>query len=145
MGALQQYLKHRIQAVTGVTSGVLVWALLALVCAPLAVGFFILSAYVALAERYGSMSSALILAAGFLLIAVIALIACMTLHNRTQERARLALAARQSTPWLDPSLLGVIMQTSRRLDRRWLVALLAIPLAAGAGLHWYNQRRLPLR
>jgi hypothetical protein len=39
MGALQQYLKHRIQAVTGVTSGVLVWALLALVCAPLAGGF----------------------------------------------------------------------------------------------------------
>jgi hypothetical protein len=145
MGALQRYLKQRIQAATGLTSGVLLWAVIALVFAPLAIVFFILAAYVALAERYGPMLSALIFAAGFLLIAIVGLIACMTLHNRTKERAQLALAARQPAPWLDPSLLGVILQISRRLDRRWLVGLLAIPLAAGAGLHWYNQRRLPLR
>jgi hypothetical protein len=145
MGALQRYLKQRIQATTGLTSGVLLWAVIALVFAPLAIVFFILAAYVALIERYGPMLSALILAAGFLLTAIVGLIVCMRLHNRTKERAQLALTARQPTPWLDPSLLGVILQISRRLDRRWLVALLAIPLAAGVGLHWYNQRRLPLR
>ncbi len=143
MSTLLHSLKLRILAKTGVTSGLLVWAVIALSFGALALVFFIVTAYVALAGRYGPLASSLMLAAGFLVIAVIAFAACMTLHSRTKERARLALAARQATPWLDPSTLGVVLQTGRRLDPRLLVALLAIPLAAAAGFHWYSQRRLP--
>jgi hypothetical protein len=145
MGALQHYLKLRFLAKTGFAPGMLVWALVALVCIPFALAFLISAAYAALAEQYGSLFSALVLAAGFLFVAIVALIVCITLHSRTKERAKLELAARQTSPWLDPSLVGVALQT-RQLGGRWLVALVALvalPLAAAAGLHWYSQRRLP--
>jgi hypothetical protein len=143
MGALRHYLALRIKARTGFTSGILVWAAIALVCVALAIIFLIVAALIALAERYGALVSALILAACLVVIAIVAFVVCIALHKRTKERARLALAARQATPWLDPRLLGVVLQASRGIDPRLAAALLALPLIAGTALHWYGQRRLP--
>ena len=65
-----------------------------------------------------------------------------TIESRPYTAAAIALAARQATPWLDPRLLDVVFQASRRIDPRLAAALLALPLIACAALHWYGQRRL---
>jgi hypothetical protein len=54
------------------------------------------------------------------------------LRRRTAERARLELAARRSSPWLDPRLLGAGIQVSRSIGARKLVPLLAIGFFAAA-------------
>jgi hypothetical protein len=143
MDGWRRYLELRIKAKTGLSSGILVWAIVGFLCAALAFVFIIFVAYLALAEQIGPIMAALLLAATFFVVAVIALVACMTLRHRIQERAELALVARRPAPWLDPKLLGVAVQMSRRMDWRVLVPLLAIPLVAGLGLHWFGNHRLP--
>jgi hypothetical protein len=142
MSAWRRYFELRIEAKTGLTPGVLFSAAVMMCSAILTFAFCIVAGYLALADRYGPLNAALMLAAGFFLIATLALLGCQTLQRRAKERAQLALAAHQPAPWLDPRLLGIILQANR-LDRRVLVALLAIPLVAGAGLHWYGNHRLP--
>jgi hypothetical protein len=142
MAGWLRYLELRIQAKTGLTSGILVWAVVAALCGALAFAFVIVLAYLALADGYGPLIAALLLAAFFLFIAIIAVVTCLTLQRRTMERAKLALVLRKPAPWRDPKFLGVALQTGRTIGWRKLVPLLAIPLAAGVGLQWYSNRRL---
>jgi hypothetical protein len=142
MGGWLGYLELRIKAKTGLTSGIFVWGIITALCGALALAFIVFVAYLTLADRYGPLIAALLLAAFFFFIAIVALVSCLTLQRRTKERAKLALVVRKPAPWLDPNLLGAALQASRSLGWRRLVPLLAIPLAAGVGLQWYGNRRL---
>jgi hypothetical protein len=142
MAGWLRYLELRIRAKTGLTSGILVWAVVAALCATLAFMFIIFVAYLTLAEWYGPLPAAMLLAAFFFLIAIAALGICLTLQHRTKERAKLALVLRKPAPWLDPRLLSIALQASHRMNWRVLVPLLAIPLAAGVGLQLYGNRKL---
>jgi hypothetical protein len=142
MGGWRRYLELQAQAKTGLSSGLFVWALLAVVFGVLTAGFVLLIAFIWLAGRYGPLTAATALAGLFLLATIIAAICCLWLRRRTIEQAELALAARRNTIWLDPKVLGGAIQASRAVGWRKLVPLLAVGmLAAGVGMEWFGRER----
>jgi hypothetical protein len=116
MGGWRRYLELQAQAKTGLSSGLFVWALLAVV--------------------FG------IVTAGFVLLIAFIWLACLWSRRRTIEQAELALAARRNATWLDPKALGSAIQVSRAVGWRKLVPLLAVGmLAAGVGMEWFARER----
>ena len=94
MGGLRRYLGLQARAKTGLTSGVLISGLLALLCAVLTFAFVLVTVFIWLAHRYGALVSALALAGFFLLTAIVALLCCIAIRRRTIERAQQALVRR---------------------------------------------------
>ena len=118
MGGWRRYLELQAQAKTGLSSGLFVWALLAVVFGVLTAGFVLLFAFIWLAERYSPLTAAIALAGLFLLATIIAAICCLWSRRRTIEQAELALTGRKLVP-----LLAVGM------------------LAAGVGMEWFGRER----
>jgi uncharacterized membrane protein YqjE len=142
MGGWRRYLELQAQAKTGLSSGLFVWALLAVVFAIVTAGFVLLIAFIWLAERYDPLTAAMALAGLFLLATIIAAVCCLWSRRRTIEQAELALAARRNATWLDPKVLGSAIQVSRAVGWRKLVPLLAVGLlAAGVGMEWFARDR----
>src|SRR5262245_52761636 len=143
MGGWHRYLELQAQAKTGLSSGLFVWALLAVVFGVFTAGFVLLFAFIWLAERYSSLTAAIALAGLFLSATIVAAISCLWSRRRTIEQAELALAARRPAIWLDPKVLGGAIQVSRAVGWRKLVPLLAVGmLAAGVGMEWFGRERL---
>src|SRR5262245_11491194 len=139
----RRYLELRIRAKTGLSSGVFVWALIALLCGIVTFVFVLVTAYVWLADRYEPLIAALILSGVFLLTTLIAALASIWTHNRNIARAKLELAVRQSTPWLDPRLMAGALQASRAVGGPKLLALAAVAfVAAGIGMQWIRHDRV---
>jgi len=142
MGGWRRYLELQAQAKIGLSSGLFVWALLAVVFGALTVAFVLLFAFVWLAELYGPLIAAIALAGLFLVATIFAAICCLWSRRRTIEQAELALAARRPAIWLDPKVLGGAIQVSRAVGWRKLVPLLAVGmLAAGVGMEWFGRER----
>jgi hypothetical protein len=140
MQGWRNYLQLKAQSKTGLSAGLLVWALIGLSCAVATVCFVILAGFIWLAERYGTLSAALVLGAFFFSITVIAVVACALAHRGTVRRAKLELASRGNALWLDPRLAGVTLQVSRSIGWRRLAPLLAVGiLAAGLGMQWFGR------
>src|SRR5262245_56678313 len=127
-----RYLKLQAEWKTGLSAGLFVSGLVAVLCGAVTFGFVVFAAFIWLAERYGPLPAALLVGAFFLLGTVVAMISCLLLRRRTAERARLELAARRASPWLDPRLLGVGLQVSRSIGARKLIPLLAVGFFAAA-------------
>ncbi len=135
MGGLRRYLEPQAQAKTGLTAGVVVWALVAGVLGTVTFGFVLATAFVFLAERYDPLTAAPALAGAFLLITLLALFLSLRARRRTIEAARLELVARRQALWLDPKLLGGAMQVGHAVGWRRAAPLLALGLLAiGIGL-----------
>src|SRR5258707_11602056 len=142
MGGWRRYLELQAQAKTGLSSGLFVWALLAVVFGVLTAGFVLLIAFIWLAERYSPLPAAIVLAGLSVFATIIAAISCLWSRRRTIEQAELALAARRNAIWLDPKVLGGAIQASRAVGWRKLVPLLAVGmLAAGVGMEWFGRER----
>jgi uncharacterized membrane protein YqjE len=94
MGGWRKYLELRARAKTGLSSGLFVWALLAVVFGIMTAGFVLLIAFIWLAQRYDPLTAATALAGLFLLAMIIAAVCCLWSRRRTIEQAELALAAR---------------------------------------------------
>src|ERR1700716_2595663 len=94
MSSLLRHLELTVKSKTGISAGVLVLGLGALLGAVLTFGFLLLAAYIALAERYAPLTAAVVLGGLFLLITIIALLCCLSSQRRTIAGAKLALAAR---------------------------------------------------
>src|SRR5215831_16133071 len=140
MGGWRRYLELQAQAKTGLSSALLVWALLAVAFGVLTAGFVLLIAFIWLAERYGPLTAAIVLAGLF--ATIIVAICCLWSRRRTIEQAELALAAHRPAIWLDPKALGGAIQASRAVGWRKLVPLLAVGmLAAGVGMEWFGRER----
>src|SRR5260370_42595453 len=134
MGGWRGYLEPQAQAKAGLSSGLFVWALLAVVFGVLTAGFVLLIAFIWLAERYSPLTAAILLAGLFLFATIITAISCLWSRRRTIEQAELALAARRNATWLDPKGLGGAIQASRAVRWHKLGPLLAVGiLAAGVG------------
>jgi len=141
MGGWLRYLELQAKVKTGLSSGVAVWAIIAAVASVVTFGFILLTAFIWLAERYSPLTAALILTGFFLLVSIIALIACMLARNSTVKRARVQLAARSNTPWLDPRYFSVGLQVVRAIGWRRIVPLFAVGvIAAGLAREWAGSR-----
>ena len=139
MSGWLRYLELRAKAKTGLSSAVLAWAIAAALCGAVTSVFLLFAAYIWLAEHYSPLTAALILGAFFLLVTIIALIACLIVHGRTAERARQELATRSQAPWLDPRYLAVGLQVGRAVGLRRLVPVIAVGLvAAGLAKEWFG-------
>ena len=79
------YLKLQIRSRTGFSQGVVVWAVIALVCAIVTFAFLLVAAYVWLAGLFGALFGALIVAGFFLLVALISLAASLGAQRRTTQ------------------------------------------------------------
>ncbi len=143
MSGWRRYLELKVQAKTGLSSGIFVWAGLAVVCAIVAFVFILVTAFVWLSARYQPLIAALVLAGFFLLGAIAALVCCLVLRRRTIEHAELALAARRNTPLLDPRLLAGAIQVSRAFGWRKVIPVIAVGvLAAGIGMQWFGRDKV---
>jgi hypothetical protein len=115
MSRLGNYLALQAKAKTGLNPGLFAWGLLAALGGAVTFGFLVFAAFIWLAGRFDPLTAALALAGLFLLISIISLISCMASRRRTVEEAKLALAARNAAPWLDPKVLGVGLQIGRAI------------------------------
>jgi MFS family permease len=140
MGGWRRYLELKVEAKTGLSSGLVVGAILAVVSGALTFGFILVTAFLWLAARYEPLIAALALSGFFLLSAIVALVCCLVLRRRTIERAELALAARRHAALLDPKLLAGAIQVSRAFGWRKVVPVIAVGiLAAGIGMQWFGR------
>jgi MFS family permease len=140
MGGWRRYLELRVEAKTGLSSGLVVGAILAVVCGTLTFGFILVTAFIWLSARYEPLVAALTLSGFFLLCAIVALVCCVVLRRRTIEHAELALAARRHAALLDPTLLAGAIQVSRAFGWRKIVPVIAVGiLAAGIGMQWFGR------
>jgi uncharacterized membrane protein len=124
------YLKLQVRSRTGFSQGVVVWAVVAIVCAIVTFAFLLAAAYVWLLGLFGALFASLIMAGFFLVVALISLMACMQTNRRNAERAKMALAARSTELWRDPKFLGVGLEIARTIGWRRIVPLAAIGVVA---------------
>ncbi|HEY1361544.1 MAG TPA: hypothetical protein VGF60_04820 [Xanthobacteraceae bacterium] len=138
MSGWLRYLAVNARARTGYSPQILIWVLVAAAAAAAALIFLCIAAFVWLARRYDPIIAALVLFGFFVLVAVIALAACLAARRRNIERARKELATRSNAAsWLDPKLLAVGMQVGQTIGWRRIVWLAAAALlAAGVAKEW---------
>jgi Ca2+/Na+ antiporter len=139
---MSDWLRHialNARARTGFGPQVIVWIAVTVVSLALALGFLSAAAFLWLASRYDAVTAGLILGGIFLLLAIIAAVACWIARLRNMERARRELAAQSHASWLDPKFLGVGIEIGRTLGWRRLITLAAVGLfAAGVGKEWFG-------
>ncbi|MCC6778050.1 MAG: hypothetical protein IT537_15670 [Hyphomicrobiales bacterium] len=138
MGGLLRYLTLSAQARTGFSGGILIWAAIASFAALLAAVFLVVAAFVWLSERYSTLTAALVLAFLFLVLALIALVACLLTRRSNVQQARVALAERGGGPfWFDPKLMATGFQLGQSIGWRKLASLGAVAvLAAVIAREW---------
>ena len=143
MGGWRKYLELQVRAKTGLSTGLFVWAILAVVCGTVTFVFILVTAYVGLSAWYGPLIAALTLSGFFLLVTIVAVVCCLQARRRAIERAELALAARRQAPWLDPRLLGGAIQVGGAIGWRKVAPLLVLGvLAAGVGMYWSGRHKV---
>ena len=135
-------IKLAIQANSGFTPALLVWAGIVAVALMTAFSFLALAAYVWLLPQIGPVYAGLVMAGVFLLIALIGAIAAAMTRRRARERAMLERAARaRATPWLlDPKIIGAAMQAGRSLGWERFIPLALFGFLAA---QWLRERRAP--
>jgi len=136
-----QSLRLRAEARTGLSTAVVICALIAAVAVVSAFVFFVFAAFIWLAEVYSPLTAALIVAVTFVLIAILGALGAVLAQRRTSERARRALAVRSQSPWFDPATLGLAMQIGRSIGLRRIAPLAAAGfLAATLAKEWFRDR-----
>jgi hypothetical protein len=142
MSGWLRYFVLKAQASTGFSSPIVVWAVIAVVAAVVAVVFLLVAAFVWLSDVYDGLVAGLLLGALFALIALIALVTAVLIRRHNMERARLELASRTSTSFLDPKLMAVGMQVGQAIGWRRIAALVAVAvLAAGVAQEWSGRKK----
>src|SRR5262245_55547147 len=143
MGGWRRYLELQARAKTGLSSGLFVWALLAVVFGIVTAGLVLLIAFIWLAQRYDPLTAATALAGLFLLATIIAAVCRLGSRRAMVKQAELALAGRGTPTVLHPQVLGSAIQGSRAVGWPKLVPLLAVGvLAAGVGMEWFGRKKV---
>jgi hypothetical protein len=129
-----------IQARSGLTTSVVVSAVVIVAALLVAFAFLCVSAYAWLAIQFGTVFAGLIMAGAFAVIALIATIVCAAARRRARERAILARAARAHSPsWLlDPKVLGAAVEAGRTIGWQRIVP---VALLAFLAAQWARERR----
>jgi hypothetical protein len=129
-----------IQARSGLSTSVVVSAVVIVTALVVAFAFLCVSAFAWLAVQFGTVFAGLIMAGAFVVIALIATIACAAARRRARERAILARAARAHSPsWLlDPKVLGAAVEAGRTIGWQRIVP---VALLAFLAAQWARERR----
>jgi uncharacterized membrane protein len=114
-----------VQTRTGITTLFVVWLAVVALAALTAFAFLCVAAYDWLSLQMSSVYAGLVMAAVFVAIAIIGIIACLLARRRARERAILERAARAHAPsWLlDPKILATAVQVGRSLGWQRVVPL----------------------
>jgi hypothetical protein len=126
-----------IQARSGLSTSVVVSAVVIVATSLVAFAFLCVAAYVWLMVQFGAVFAGLIMAGVFGVIAILGLIVCAAARRRAREQAILARTARAHAPssWLfDPKVLGAAVDAGRTSGWQRIVpaALLAFLAAQWA-------------
>jgi Ca2+/Na+ antiporter len=128
-----------VQSRSGITASFIVWLGVAMMAASTAFAFLCVAAYAWLALQMGSVYAGLVMAAIFVVIAIVGLTVCLLARRRARERAILERAARAHAPsWLlDPKILATAVQVGRSLGWQRVIplALVGIMVAQWAREH----------
>jgi type VI protein secretion system component VasK len=128
-----------VQTRTGITTSFFVWLAIVWLAALTAFAFLCVAAYVWLSLQLGGVYAGLVMAAVFVLIAIIGSVVCLMARRRARERAILERAARAHAPsWLlDPKILATAVQVGRSLGWQRVIplALVGIMVAQWAREH----------
>jgi hypothetical protein len=136
MSGWLRYFALNAQVRTGLSAGVLTWAIVAAAAAVGGLIFLLIALFVWLAQLYGALIAAVALGCAFVLIALIALAVALMTRRSNMERARVELAARSSN-WFDPRLLTVGVQIAQQIGWRRVISLVGAGLlAAGVAREW---------
>src|ERR1700730_16565416 len=144
-----------VQTRTGITASFIVWLIVVALAALTAFAFLCVAAYDWLALQMSSVYAGLVMAAVFVLIAVIGLVICLLARRpgrgagilgrapprqRARERAILERAARAHAPsWLlDPKILATAVQVGRSLGWQRVIPLALVGIMAA---QWARERR----
>jgi hypothetical protein len=142
MGDWLRHIALNAKARTGFGPALIVWFAIVLISLVLALGFFCAAAFVWLASRTDGVTAGLILGGGFLVLALLAALAGWLTRSHNIAQARLELAARSQSGWLDPKFLAVGLEIGRTIGWRRLATLAAVAvLAAGLGKEWLGGGR----
>jgi hypothetical protein len=140
MSGWLRYFALNAQARTGFSTAIVIWLLIAVVALAAAVAFLVVAAFIRLARDYGPLTASFVLAGVFVLIAVIAIVACLIVRRRNIRRAERELAARSSAAWLDPKVVAMGFQIGQSIGWRRLASLAAVALlAAGLAREWFGR------
>jgi hypothetical protein len=139
MGGLVRYLQLKAQAKTGLSAGVVIFAVLAALCAAMTFAFLVFAAFIWLAQRYSPLTAALVMCGLFLLLTILAGIGSLISRRSTIASAETKLASRASSPFFDPRMLGIGLQIGRAVGWRRLVPLVAVGvIAASLAREWFT-------
>src|SRR5882724_12731673 len=130
------------QVRTGFSPQVLIWLIVAAISVLATIFFLVIAAFVWIAQRYDGVVAGISLSCFFLAIAVVAGGVGVSLRRRTVARARVELAARSHTNWLDPKFVALGFQIGRAIGWRKVASLAAVgALAAGLAKEWTDRDR----
>ena len=129
-----------VQTRTGITASFVVWLAIVVFAAMTAFAFLCVAAYDWLALQMGGVYAGLVMAAIFVLVAIIGIIVCLLARRRARERAILERAARAHAPsWLlDPKILATAVQVGRSLGWQRVIPLALVGIMAA---QWARERR----
>jgi Ca2+/Na+ antiporter len=129
-----------VQSRSGITASFIVWLIVAMMAASTAFAFLCVAAYAWLARQMGSVHAGLVMAAIFVVIAIIGLVVCLLARRRARERAILERAARAHAPsWLlDPKILATAVQVGRSLGWQRVIPLALVGIMVA---QWTREHR----
>jgi hypothetical protein len=129
-----------VQTRTGITASFIVWLIVVALAALTAFTFLCVAAYDWLSLHMASVYAGLVMAAIFVVIAIVGMVICVLARRRARERAILARAARAHAPsWLlDPKILATAVQIGRSLGWQRAIPLALVGFMAA---QWAREHR----
>jgi hypothetical protein len=139
--SLMREITLSIQARSGATPALFIWAAVVILAALTAFAFLCVAGHDWFAIHFGSVFAALIMTGIFVLIAIIAAVVGATARRRARERAILERAARAHAPssWLlDPKILATAVQVGRTIGWQRIVPIALVGVMAA---QWAREYR----
>lgn len=128
------------KAKTGISPAGALWGIMAALASLATLLSLSIVAFIWLAQRYDALTAAEVLAAAYFVIAVGATLVAVIVRRKTIARAKLALQARQATPWIDPRLLVVGLEIGKMLGWKKTLPIAAISvIVAGIAHEWSSE------
>ncbi len=144
MGGWLRQIALNAQVRAGLSADIVIWAAVVTLASTVALIFLLIAAFIWLSDRYDTVTAGLVLGIFFLVVALIAIVACVMARRRNIERARLELDVRRgaNTNLLDPKLMAVGYQVGQAIGWRKVASLAAVGLlAAGLAKEWLSHRQ----